>query len=211
MGIFGNRNNGTDGLPPLGDDEGRERHEQRRCHTIGCAREREEGLPFCLHCWQQRIRLMLADGDAALQAWPVRPMTPITAHETPAMPPLPTRPERVERIEREAPADLDETTQKQEAELIRALAAPLFERQALDRRCLWCCHLLNEFVSDPRALVHPTKLNYACASHAYRLRALRDVERKMERMRLINQQSTAQIAVYFRYGYLGDYLNRDHR
>ena len=197
MGIFGKRD-----LPPLdGGDEA------RLCHTIGCGNLMENGLPFCLDCLRQRMRLAYSDDRGALDAWPTRPIT----RETPAVTPT-----QLGRIERELPSTLNALEMEQEAELVRMFAAPLFteydkatdtyDARRLDRCCEWCCRILNEGIDDPRAIVRPAKLHYLCKAHSSRHDALQRAHAKIDRMTWHNKQSTAQIAVHFRYGYLGEYL-----
>lgn len=188
MGIFGKRD-----LPPLdGNDDA------RLCHTTGCGNLMENGLPFCLSCLRERMRLAYGPDSAALDAWPTRPIT----RDMPAVTPA-----QFGRIERELPSTLDALEMEQESELIRMFAAPIFDPAALDECCVWCCHMLNEGISNPRDFHHPLTAFFTCRAHSPRQDALKRAHAKIDRMAWHNKQSVAQIAVHFRYGYLGEYLN----
>lgn len=195
MDIFGNGDEGA----------------QEMCDSLNCERRRAAGSKYCDPCTHDRMLLYIVGDDAGLQAWPTRQSATLT----------PVQSAHLDRLERELPATLDAEEQAQQAELVRAKAAPLFatydrERDtfdpyALDRRCMWCCWAYNEGVHDAQAFVKPAKPHYTCQAHSLRMDALFDALDKIRRMRAVNHKSTAQIAVYYKFGYLGEYLHQQAR
>lgn len=168
------------------------------CHTVGCGNPREHGLTFCKACQMRRVETWMQGGTSELEAWIARPLT----EQLPAVRP----PARLDRIERELPSTLDADEVAREQELMRTFSAPLFENMP-DRRCYWCCKMLNEGAYDTSELVKPTRAYFECPRHGERHMANIVVDGKMQEMRYRRGMTTSQIAHYFRYGYLGEYLS----
>lgn len=197
MNIFGLF--GTNGLPPLPEDDNRRSaaDTQRICRTHNCAFLAQPSSPFCGHCQVRRIGL----SDAIIRIWPLRPEEPGDLQITGGVTGMVMQPN-----DRAALA-------AQEAEAIRAQAAPLFDVSWFDHRCRWCCRIMSEHAAAAAITgrVRPTRENFECALHETRRKAHDEIIAMLQYLRYREHMTCDEIAEYYRHGYLGDRLNDDQR
>ena len=209
----------TNGLPPLdGDERGQEQRSRRRsgvCHTVDCGRPSALGMSYCTRCIVKRLEAKIREGDSALETWPRREDTTC---ELPAVKP-PAQPA--------APAALGSwdglAAQAEDLELSRFLAAPFFAVEALDYRCCWCRRIKTELglpLSAKDAEVAATikaaawagnglLARWECAAHRERRMAHADLCDAITDLMARQGKTSAQIAAYYRHGYLGGRLHDD--